>query len=301
MSDLPLNALRAFEVAARTGSFVQAGAELGVTSAAVSAQVKALETQYGKRLFLRIGNRITLTDAGRAIYPRLEAALADIAALGAELREDQARGRLVVSVLPTMDEHWLIPRLRGFDGGVGIEIRVQDDPVVLARDGVDLRLTYGAHAYPDHRVVPLFRDEIIAVAAAQVVQHGLAALPDSAFIHTDWGATYITQPSWSAYFRQHGGRDAPDRRAGLVVDQTRMAMAAARAGLGAALVPRIIAQHDIAAGRLVALSEAALPMPWDYVLVCSNATARRKSLLALIDHLTGSPDPLFINIPRGKP
>jgi LysR family glycine cleavage system transcriptional activator len=301
MSDLPLNALRAFEVAARTGSFVQAGAELGVTSAAVSQQVKALEALYGKRLFQRIGNRIMLTDAGRAIYPRLEAALADIAALGAELREDQTRGRLVVSVLPTLDEHWLIPCLRGFDGGVGIEIRVQDDPVVLARDGVDLRVTYGGHSYPDHRVVPLFRDEIVAVAAPDVVQHGLAALPDAAFIHTDWGAAYVTQPSWAAYWRQAGTRVAPDRRAGLVVDQTRMAMAAARAGLGAALVPRRIAGHDIAAGRLVILSDTALPMPWDYVLVYSNATARRKSLLALIDHLTGSPDPIWINIPRGKP
>jgi LysR family glycine cleavage system transcriptional activator len=301
MSDLPLNALRAFEVAARTGSFVQAGAELGVTAAAVSQQVKALETLYGKRLFLRQGNRIMLTDAGRAIYPRLEAALADIAALGAELREEQGRGRLVISVLPTMDEHWLIPCLRGFDAGVGIEIRVQDDPVVLARDGVDLRVTYGGHYYPDHRVEPLFRDQIVAVAAPGIAPEGLARLPDSAFIHTDWGAAYVTQPSWSAFWRLTGVRAAPDRRAGLVVDQTRMAMAAAKAGLGAALVPRKIARQDITAGRLILLSDTSLPMPWDYVLVYSNATARRKSLLALIAHLTGSPDPLCTNIPRGKP
>lgn len=67
----PLNALRAFEVAARTGSFVQAGAELGVTAAAVSQQVKLLEDHLGKRLFHRQGNRITLTDAGRTAYPGL--------------------------------------------------------------------------------------------------------------------------------------------------------------------------------------------------------------------------------------
>ena len=62
-----------------------------------------------------------------------------------------------------------------------------------------------------------------------------------------------------------------------------------------------IAGQDIATARLVILSDISLPMPWDYVLVYSNATARRKSLLALIAHLTASPDPLCTNIPRGKP
>jgi DNA-binding transcriptional LysR family regulator len=108
----PLNALRAFEVAARTGSFVQAGVELGVTAAAVSLQVKTLEEHLDKRLFQREGNRIVLTDAGRELYPRLGQALSEIAELAADLRGGQDRKRLVVSVLPSLADLWLVPKLR---------------------------------------------------------------------------------------------------------------------------------------------------------------------------------------------
>jgi LysR family glycine cleavage system transcriptional activator len=100
----PLNALRAFEVAARTGSFVLAGAEMGVTSAAISQQVRVLEDHLGKKLFLRQGNRILLTDAGRAIYPRIEVALGDLASVTDEVRSGPQRARLVVSVLPSVAE-----------------------------------------------------------------------------------------------------------------------------------------------------------------------------------------------------
>ncbi|MGB8812405.1 MAG: LysR substrate-binding domain-containing protein [Paracoccaceae bacterium] len=288
MSDLPLNALRAFEVAARSGSFVQAGAELGVTSAAVSQQVKGLEAQLGKRLFLRIGNRIVLTDAGRAIYPRLEAAFADLAALTAQVREGQGRAKLVVSVLSTISDLWLMPRLAGFSAEVGIEIRVEDDPVVFARDGVDLRVTYGAHYYPDHRVDVLFSDQIVPVASprfATLMAGEIADLPDEAFIHTDWGPAYATQPVWSAWLSRAGSQRLPDMARGLRVGVTSLAIAAAREGIGVALAPERIAAADIAAGRLVVLGQHALPMPWDYVLVYPNARARRGPLQALVAHL----------------
>lgn len=283
MPDLPLNALRAFEVAARSGSFVQAGRELGVTAAAVSQQVRALEAAYGKQLFLRQGNRITLSDSGRAIYPRLEAALAEIAAIGAELGEGQARARLVLSCLPTLAEAWLLPRLGGRAGG--LEIRVQDDPVNLAAEGVDLRLSYGAHFYPDHQIEPLFRDRLVAVSAPGLAPEGLAALPDAAFIHTDWGPRYASGPSWAAYWRLDGRRRPPDIRAGLVLGQTHAAMIAAGAGLGAALVPERLAGAMIRSGQLVRHGVVSMPLPWDYVMVWPLALARRRALQDLIAHL----------------
>lgn len=284
MEALPLNAMRAFEVAARSGSFVQAGAELGVTAAAVSMQVKGLEVYLGKRLFQRIGNRIVLTDAGRAIYPRLEQALGEIAAVAGDLREGRARARLVVSVQASLAELWLMPRLAGFAGA--LDIRVEDDPVVLARDGVDLRLTYGAHYYPDHRVVPLFSDVLVPVAAVGMYQE-FPMVEDTAFIHTDWGPAYATQPSWSVWMASQGRkRPAPDPGAGLRVGWSSLAVAAAREGLGVALVPRGMAAADVAAGRLREFAAMPLPMPWDYVLVYPNALARRKALLALVEHLT---------------
>lgn len=285
MSDLPLNALRAFEVAARNGAFTLAATELGVTAAAVSQQVKSLEQHYGKKLFLRQGNRITLTDAGRAVYPRLEAALAEIAAVGAALREEQGRARLVVSCLPTVAESWLIPRLGSFRSETGIELRVEDDPVILARDGVDLRVTYGSYLYPDHRSLPLFRDRIVAVTAPGRTPSGLAALPDRDFIHTDWGRSFVTAPSWAAWWRADGGRVPPDPARGLIVGQSHLAIVAARAGLGAALVPERIAASAIAAGAIEVADGRTLPLPHDYVLVWPHAAGRRREVAALIDHL----------------
>ncbi|MEZ5911700.1 MAG: LysR substrate-binding domain-containing protein [Paracoccaceae bacterium] len=286
----PLNAIRAFEVAARAGSFVQAGAELGVTSAAVSQQVKALEQHLGKRLFLRQGNRITLTDAGRAIYPRIEMALTDLAAVASELGEGRMRAQLVVSVIPSVAELWLVPALAGFEGRAGVEIRVEEDPVTFARDGADSRLTYGGHVYPDHQTEILFRDRIVAVAAAgfDLPDSGLGALADADFIHTDWGAFYATQPAWAGWFAAQGDTRRPDPKAGLRVGMTGLALAAARAGLGVALVPERLAGVEIRAGALVRIDATELPMSWDYMLVWPRAHARRPLLQRLVAHLVAA-------------
>jgi LysR family glycine cleavage system transcriptional activator len=279
----PLNALRAFEVAARTGSFVQAGVELGVTAAAVSLQVKTLEEHLDKRLFQREGNRIVLTDAGRELYPRLGQALSEIAELAADLRGGQDRKRLVVSVLPSLADLWLVPKLRNYEGPTALELRVEDDPVVLPRAGVDLRITYGAHFYPDYRVETLGRDQVLALAAPGKFA-GFPDLPGGAFIHTDWGPAYATQPSWQLWARRNGF-PAPDLHLGLRVGTSALALAAARAGLGIALAPESMAREDLATGRLIALPGEPLEMSHDYLLVYANASASRRALQALIVHL----------------
>jgi LysR family transcriptional regulator, glycine cleavage system transcriptional activator len=95
----PLNAIKAFEAAARSGSFTQAADELGVSSAAVSQQVRNLETWFGKPLFIRNGNRITMTDAGHEIYPQTSRALDDIASVAGRVLEGEVRPRLVVACM----------------------------------------------------------------------------------------------------------------------------------------------------------------------------------------------------------
>lgn len=268
----PLNALRAFEVAARAGSFVQAGVELGVTAAAVSQQVKALETRLGRQLFARQGNRIMLTDAGRALFFRVEGPFADLAEAMAEVGARPVRARLVVSVLPVLAE-WLVGRL---GGSAGMEIRVEEDPVVLARDGVDLRLTYGAHLYPDHRVEVLFRDVLVGVAAP--------GAEGAALVHSDWGPGYGAQPGWEAW---HGDARRADPGEGWRVGAVPVALALARAGLGVALVPSRVAAADVAAGRLVLLPGEGLPLGRDFVMVMSQAVRRRPALQALVARLAG--------------
>lgn len=284
----PLTALRAFEVAARRGSFTEAGAELGVTAAAVSQQVRNLESYFSKQLFLRQGNRITLTDAGRAVYPRLEQAFTDIAALTGAIRDGSRRARLVVSVLPTLAELWLIPALKGFPTELGIEIRVEDDPVSFSGEGIDLRVTYGIAYYPDHRVDVLFSDRIVPICSPDFAAHmasGIAGVQDDQFIHTDWGTAYVTPPSWPAWMARARIPRHPDASAGIHVALTSLAICAAREGLGLALAPEHVAARDLVAGRLVVPDPAFLPMPSDYVLIHTQAQARRKPLQALIAHL----------------
>ncbi len=106
----PLNSLRAFEAAARFGSFVLAGQELGVSSAAVSLQVKTLEENLGKKLFLRQGNRILLTDAGVGLFPRVGSALDEISDAAQALRRVRRSRQLVISVVESFAELWLISR-----------------------------------------------------------------------------------------------------------------------------------------------------------------------------------------------
>lgn len=283
---LPFNALQAFEVAARAGSFVNAGRELGVSAAAISQQVKSLEGVLEKQLFLRQGNRITLTDAGRTLYPSVESALTELRAVTRALRAAPRRARLLVSVLPSLAELWLIPALRDFSGRTHLDLRIEEDPVDLAREGIDLRLTYGAQYYRDHIVEPMFTDRLVGVAAPGWREgETLAQIADAALIHTDWGRDYGVQPDWAQHFMVLGQRRVPDQSAGLRVGTTGLAAAAARAGLGVALVPERLAASDIEAGRLRVIGGAGDPLPREYVAISTNARARHRGAVALRQHL----------------
>jgi LysR family transcriptional regulator, glycine cleavage system transcriptional activator len=281
---LPLSAMRAFEVAARVGTFVGAGAELGVSAAAVSQQVKALEASLGKTLFLRQGNRITLTDAGRTLYPSVESAFAELQRAARTLRATPQQQRLTVSVLPSLAELWLLPALDGFDDRARLDLRCEDDPVDMAREGIDLRVTYGAQYYADHAVDLLFRDRLIAVAAPGFTED-LASTPDADLIHTDWGRDYGTQPDWARHFETLGIRRQLDLTRGTRVDSTGLAVALARSGTGVAVAPSRLVARDLTVGRLVTVGEAGLALPRDYVLVMPNARARNRRLQALREHL----------------
>lgn len=273
----PLTALRAFETAARHGSFTRAGAELGVTAAAVSLQVRALEVHFDKELFLRQGNRLTLTDAGRAVQARVDLAFAELSGLAGDLGQDAGPARLIVSCLPSLADHWLVPRLAGFDRLAELDLRVEEDPVDLS--GGTVRLTYGAHFYSDHRVETLFTDEIIAVAAPGDDR----GLRRDSLVHTDWGPSHAAAPAWSRWY-QAAGLAAPPAQ-GLRLGQTALALAAARAGLGAALVPAHLAAADMRAGLIVRLPGPTLPLPWPYVMIWKPTTRRARLTAALLDHL----------------
>ncbi|RVD56278.1 LysR family transcriptional regulator [Mesorhizobium sp. M2D.F.Ca.ET.185.01.1.1] len=292
----PLNAMRAFEVAARAGSFTLAASELGVSSAAVSQQIRNLEDWFGKQLFMRNGNRIALTDAGHAIYPQTAHALAEIAAVSRRMLEGGLRTRLVVSVPFSLAELWLAPRvavlLDGFPQ-MAIDVRVEDDPVDVVRQNIDLRISYGDYHYPALKMVRLVHDEVLPVASPDFWQrHGAADLADmheSHFIHTNWGPNYASHPSWSDWFAAAGGTRAPDPSHGRRVGLSSLAIGAARLGLGIALGQRVMARADLEAGRLIALSSVSIRLGQPYCAFMLPAKAERADIAGLVELLGSNP------------
>ncbi len=276
----PLNALRAFECAARTGSFSAAGAELGVSSAAVSMQVRNLEDWLGLKLFSRRANRIRLTDAGREYYQNAASALTGIAGFTQTLTEGRKRQTLVISATPALAQLWLperLARLQEARPDLSVRLRIEDDAMDLEEAGIDARLTYGGE-HPDYRMTELFSDRLVVVAA----RSGMTPQGDR-LISVDWGRTISSVPGWAQYFAAQG-QAVPDTPV-TVAPSVPSAVALVQAGLGVALLPEQVLAGEVRAGRLMKTTDFALPLPRPYVMVYANHKARSRRLLALCDAL----------------
>ncbi|WP_018151363.1 LysR substrate-binding domain-containing protein [Leeia oryzae] len=296
----PLNAVRAFEVAARTGSFVLAASELGVSSAAVSQQVRNLEAYLGKQLFVRNGNRITLTDAGLVIYPQTSRALGDIAAMTERILEGELQTRLVVSVPFSLAEKWLAPKLAELlevYPQMAIDIRVEDDPVDLLRQNIDLRISYGDYHYPALNIVPLVHDEVIPVCAPDFWNRygnndfSLSEIHESMFIHTNWGPNYASHPAWRDWFALTDYHRHPDPSLGRRSGLSSLSITMARMGLGIALGQKIMAKAELDAGRLISLSATSVKLGHPYCAFSLPAKANRPEIKRLISILAEGESP----------
>jgi len=287
----PLNALRAFEAAARHGSFLGAARELGVTPPAVSQQVKALERHLGRRLFERRNNAISLTDAGRAAYPAIAEGFEKILAVNRMAETERVKTRLVVSALPSVALAWLGPLLADYalaHPGFSFALRAEEDPVSFAGQEIDLRLCYDSQLYADLAVEPLLVDRVMPLCApdwlaARPQVKSVADLDDRDLIHIDWGPSFASLPSWADCFKAEGvARDSRPSRQGQLVSFSSLALDLAAAGLGMALGQALLARRALAAGRLVSPFGPALPLPSPYCLVYPHARAKRPDLQALI-------------------
>ena len=141
-----LNALRAFEAAARHGSFVRAADELAVTPAAISQQIRLLEEDLGVSLFRRLPRGLVLTAAAKSALPDLGKAFAHLARAVEGARGGSLVGPLVVPVIPSFAGRWLVPRLGGFVAAypqIELTIRAEIRNVDFAHDDVDLGVRYG--------------------------------------------------------------------------------------------------------------------------------------------------------------
>ncbi len=258
MSFPPLNGLRAFEAAARTGSYVAAAAELHVSPSAISRLVKLLEGRLATALFVRRANGLTLTDAGARYLAELSAAFQRIAAATARLTE-RGRKTLVVGAGPTLAMRWLIPRLPGFHaahGDVDVQISTQIAGAEPMRPGWQAAIRLGDGRWPGLNADFLFTADLFPVCAPSLA----ATLRTPAdLVHAPLLDAASARGDWALWLNAAGlaGR-VPLSRAQMF-DYPAFALQAALDGLGVAMARAPFVADDLKAGRLVRPFERAVP------------------------------------------
>jgi LysR family transcriptional regulator, glycine cleavage system transcriptional activator len=266
----PLNALRAFDAVARLGSVKDAARELFVTPAAVSQQLKALESALGVRLLKRAVREVSLTDDGHVYHQATTKHLRAIAQATARMRP----GKQVVNVttVPSFATLWLVPRMQRFTQTYPmVEVRVEASPAVsrLQQEGFDLAVREGGGDYPGLHSRRLFEAHAIPVATpalAKPLRAKEAALRDAA-----WAAVRLIHESfygelWGEWLAARG-IEGVDATRGLHFSHTMLALAAAKQGQGVALAPPFLVDDELRAGNLVVVDSLQARTPYGYYAV----------------------------------
>jgi len=281
----PLNALKAFEAAARSESFTRAAEEPHVTQGAVSHQVKALEATLGLKLFNRERQRLTLTDAGRDYLAVVRDAL-DRIALGTErLVQWQTSGALTVSTSPDFAAKWLVYRLGRFaESHREIDLRVSATAphVDFAREDVDLAVRHGDGKWPGLDAVRLCSERLFPVCSPKLVSgrnriKSAADLLKFPLLHlNDW-------TTWTRWFEAAGVSDPVLH--GPSVNQASMLIDLAVDGQGVALARTALAAWDLINGRLMRPIDVSLRMSNTYWIVCPKVNANVPKIATFRDWL----------------
>jgi LysR family glycine cleavage system transcriptional activator len=282
----PLNALKAFEAAARHESFTRAAEELCVTQGAVSHQVKALETELAIKLFNRERQRLIITEAGRDYLTIVRDALDRIAVGTERLLQRQNAGVLTVSTSPDFAAKWLVHRLGHFaEAHAGIDLRVSATlhHVDFAREEVDMAVRHGDGNWPGLDTVQLSSEQLFAVCSPKLLsgRRRLAKPVDILkfpLIHLD------SRQDWTKWLLSVGIRDA-DAMHGPVLNRASMVIDAAINGQGIALARTTLAAWDLINGRLVRPFPESLRLSKTYWIICPKATASLPKIVTFRDWL----------------
>ena len=283
-----LNALRAFEAAARHLSLTKAAGELNVTPGALSHQIKALEARLGAKLFQRTARGLAFTDVGRDYLPVVRDAFDRLAAGTDSLFGPSEAATLTVSVSPNFAAKWLVPRLGRFaaaNPAIDLRIAASTEHVDFSASDVDLAVRHGDGKWPGLAVAKLADEQVIAVASPRLAA-GKPPLKKPRDLKTH---TLLHAPGpvdWRAW-AEAAGISEIDVRRGPRFNQASMALEAAVDGVGVALARTALAAQDLIAGRLVVPFGPALAAPFAYYIVCPAPLANRPKIRAFREWLLG--------------
>ena len=266
MRRLPsLNGLRAFEAAARLGSFVAAGEELHVTQAAISRMVRLLEERLGFKLFDRMPNGLALTPQGRALQPGLTAAFDAIAGVTQQVAAMRSTPVLTLGVGPSFAVRWLIPRLASFyRQHPDVEVRLATGGAINPfKDDWTCGILLGNGDWPGHQAEPMFSADLFPVCARAIAQRLKKPADLAKEVLLEVQHSLEEWPLWLAAARLKLRANTLGPR----FDNYAMALQAAVDGVGVAIGLRPYVEDDLASGRLLAPFKLAVPKGQAWYLV----------------------------------
>jgi LysR family glycine cleavage system transcriptional activator len=284
----PLNAVRAFEAAARRGNFNQAAEELNVTPSAISHQVRTLEEFFGAKLFRRSGRNVELTEKSRDFLRSVTQALDQINAASQRMMRRPEGNLLNIAVAPTFATGWLVPRMSEFQvDHPELEIRMCTTMSFAAFDDsdIDLAINYSAGEFPDGlENVRIMAEHCVPVCSPQYMRdHGPLSTPgdirNCTLLHA---LPRIGQ--WHNWL-EVAGVTGVDAERGPKFQTTPLALEAAKSGLGVAISNREFVEGHIRQGSLVAPFQVEVPSESGYYLVYPQEHANDPKIEAFRDWL----------------
>lgn len=245
---LPLNALRMFDAAARHLSLTRAAQELHVTQAAVSQHIRNLEERLGKPLFRRLPRGLALTDEGQALWPVVAQSFERIEQSLQQVAEPRPREILTVGVVGTFAIGWLIPRLSQFQQlhpYIDFRLLTNNNRVDLAGEGLDAAVRFGDGAWHGTHAQMLLRAPLSPMCTPALAQQlrEPADLAGQCLLRS-----YRTQ-EWEGWFA--GLEQSAPLARGAMFDSSLTLAEAAAQGAGIALLPTRMFEHMLKQGRLV--------------------------------------------------
>ena len=298
----PLNALRVFEAAARHLSFKEAAAELHITQAAVSHQIKSLEEYLGVDLFRRAGRGVQLTEAARACLPKLREGFEALATAVEMIRERGGEVELIITAPPVFTARWLMPRLADFARREPkIDVRVVansrmvdsgtlDSPLVigtldLRSDASGVEIHLGQGEYPGYRADRLFGVKMVLVASPELIEgepplRTPADLARHVLLHDDAMEIVAHGGAWQKWLDAAGVGGVVDGSRGPNFSSNILSLEAASQKLGVALALRPLIDADVASGRLRRPFDIEVNPRSAYYLVCPEVIAERPAVQA---------------------
>jgi LysR family glycine cleavage system transcriptional activator len=285
----PLNALRVFEVAARTGSYAEAGVELGLTHGAVSRQIAALETWLGQRLFVRAGRRMVATPAARAFAAEVSSSFDRVIQAAESCGHPAARRVLRVSAPTTFAMRWLIPRLERFHAQHP-EVEVAITTITTLHDelrgGFDIAVRRGnaeRESWPQYRAVHFLNEVETLIASPALLERSPLYEPVDISRHVLLGSE-TRRGDWSDWLERARLSHRPEQRR-RTFDHFFVTLQAVTDGLGLGIGPLPVLQLDLAARRLLAPFPEIIVPRTGYVALVPFDAHKTSTLTSFIDWL----------------